>query len=147
MLERARDAQPLATVVGCSAARRINESNGVRISQKTSAVGSRVIYRVSTAYHTPLLIISPGPCGPGTPAVDPQSSVPVIVDASKFPFRTKLEFYAGARKLGAITLGAATEFSANNLTSGYYVLSVVGTDAAGTAHTSDPGMIFVRALP
>jgi hypothetical protein len=58
------------------------------------------IYRAYATHNNPLTITSPGPCGAGTPAVDPGSNVPIVVDASKFPNWKKLEFYDGAKKLG-----------------------------------------------
>jgi hypothetical protein len=104
------------------------------------------IYRAYATHNNPLTITSPGPCGPGTPAMDPGSEVTIVVDAGKFPHWKKLEFFDGARKLGTVT-AAPTGFTATNLTSGYHVFSVLGTDAEGTVRTSDPVMVIVRALP
>lgn len=104
------------------------------------------IYRAYATYDNPLRITSPGPCGPGTPALDPGSDVTITVDASQFPNWQKLEFYDGAKKLGTVT-AAPTQFTATNLTPGYHVFSVLGTDAAGTVRTSDPVMVVVRRLP
>jgi hypothetical protein len=101
------------------------------------------IYRAYATHNHPLTITSPGPCGPGTPAVDPGANVPITVDASKFPNWKKLEFYDGAKKLGTVT-AAPPKFTATNLTPGYHVFSVLGTDAAGTVRTSDPVMVIVR---
>src|SRR5262249_35391811 len=103
------------------------------------------IYRAYATHNNPLTITSPGPCGPGTPAVDPGSNVPITVDASKFPNWKKLEFYDGAKKLGTTT-AAPAQFTATKLTPGYHVFSVLGTDAAGTLRTSDPVMVVVRKL-
>src|SRR5437667_6670380 len=61
------------------------------------------IYRAYATHNNPLTITSPGPCGPGTPAVDPGSNVPITVEASKFFNWKKLEFYDGANKLGTVT--------------------------------------------
>jgi hypothetical protein len=72
--------------------------------------------------------------------------VPIVVDAGRFPNWTKLEFFDGARKLGEVTQGP-TQFTATNLTPGYHVFSVRGTDAAGTVRTSDPALVVVRPLP
>jgi hypothetical protein len=105
------------------------------------------IYRAYATHNNPLTISSPGPCGPGTPPVDPRSNVVITVDASKFPDWKKLEFYDAAKKLGEVTPGAATELTATNLTPGYHVFSVLGTDAEGTMRTSDPVMVIVRVLP
>jgi hypothetical protein len=102
------------------------------------------IYRAYATHNNPLTITSPGPCGPGTPAVDPGSNVTITVDASKFPKWNKLELYDGAKRLGEITQGAATQFTAKNLTPGYHVFSVLGTDAEGTGRTSGPVMVVVR---
>ncbi len=104
------------------------------------------IYRAYATENNPIAITSPGPCGPGTPAVDPGSNVPITVDTSKFPGWKNLEFYDGAKKLGTVTAVPA-QFTATNLTSGYHVFSVLGTDAAGTVRTSDPVMVIVRAMP
>jgi hypothetical protein len=104
------------------------------------------IYRAYATHNNPLTIVSPGPCGPGTQAVDPGSDVPITVDASKFPDWTELELYDGAKKLGTIT-AAPAQFTATDLTPGYHVFSVLGTDAEGTLRTSDPVMVIVRALP
>jgi len=104
------------------------------------------IYRAYATYDNPLAITSPDPCGPWTPALDPGSNVPIVVDASKFPNWKKLEFYDGAKKLGTVTAGPA-QFTATNLTPGYHVFSVLGTDAAGTVRTSDPRIVVVRTPP
>ena len=102
------------------------------------------IYRAYATHNNPLAITSPGPCGPGTPSVDPGSNVPIIVDASKFPNWKTMAFYDGARKLVEITQGP-TQFTAKNLTPGYHVFSVLGTDAAGEIRSSDPVMVVVRS--
>jgi hypothetical protein len=101
------------------------------------------IYRAYSTYNNPITITSPGPCGPGTPAVDPGSNVPIAVDTSKFPNWKQLEFYDGAKKLAKVT-AAPTRFTATNLSPGYHVFSVLGTDAQGTVRTSDPVMVVVR---
>jgi hypothetical protein len=88
-------------------------------------------------------VTSPGPCGPGTPAVDPGANVPITVDASQFPNWKKLEFYDGAKKLGTVT-AAPAQFTATNLTPGYHVFSVLGTDAQGNLRTSNPALVVVR---
>jgi len=102
------------------------------------------IYRAYATHNNPLTITSPGPCGPGTPAVDPGSNVPITVDASKFPNWKKLEFYDGAKKLETVT-AAPTRFTATNLMPGYHVFSVLGTDAGGDIRSSNPVMVVVRA--
>ena len=104
------------------------------------------IYRAYATYDKPLVVTSPGPCGPGTPAVDPGSNVPIVIDASRFPNWKKLEFYDGAKKLGTVTT-APTRLTATNLKPGYHVFSVLGTDDAGSVRTSDPVMVVVRPLP
>jgi hypothetical protein len=103
------------------------------------------IYRAYATHDNPLTITSPGPCGPGTPALDPGSHAPITVDTGNFPNWKKLEFYDGAKKLGTIT-AAPAQFTATNLTPGYHVFSVLGTDAEGTVRTSDPVMVVVRKL-
>jgi hypothetical protein len=75
--------------------------------------------------------------------VDPGSNVPIVVDASKFPNWKQLEFYDGAKKLGTVT-AAPTQFTATNLTPGYHVFSVLGTDAVGDIRPSNPVMVVVR---
>jgi hypothetical protein len=104
------------------------------------------IYRAYATHDNPLTITSPGPCGPGTPAVDPWSDVPITVDASKFPHWIKLEFYDGAKKLGTVA-AAPIEFTAKNLAPGYHVFSVLGTNAGGDIRTSNPVMVVVRTPP
>jgi len=104
------------------------------------------IYRAYATHNNPLTISSPGPCGPGTPAVDPGSNVPITVDASKFPNWKKLEFYDGAKKLGTVT-AAPAQFTATNLPPGYRVLSVLGTDAVGDIRSSNPVMVVVHGPP
>src|SRR5215470_12597766 len=101
------------------------------------------IYRAYATHNNPLTITSPSPCGPGTPAMESGSNVAIAVDTSKFPNWEKLEFYDGAKKLGTIT-AAPTRITATNLTPGYHVFSVLGTDAEGTVRTSDPKMVVVR---
>lgn len=102
------------------------------------------IYRAYSTYDKPLTITSPGPCGPGTPAVDPGSNVTITVDTSKFPNWKKLEFYDGAKKLGTVT-AAPFLFTAMNLMPGYHVFSVLGTDPQGNLRTSDPRMVLVQS--
>ena len=101
------------------------------------------IYRAYATYNNPLTITSPGPCGPGTPSVDPGSNVPIIVNASGFPNWRKLEFYDGAKKLETVT-AEPTRFTAKNLTPGYHVFSVLGTGAKGDIRSSDPVMVVVH---
>jgi hypothetical protein len=102
------------------------------------------IYRAYATHNNPLTITSPGPCGPGTPAVDPGSNVLIVVDAGKFRNWKRLEYYDGAKKLGTIT-AAPTQFTATNLASGYHVFSVLGADAVGDIRASNPVMVVVRA--
>lgn len=106
--------------------------------------GIAFIYRAYATHNNPLTITSPGPCGPGTQGMDPGSNVTITVDAGKFPNWKKLEFYDGAKKLGTVT-AAPTQCTAKNLTPGYHVFSVLGTDAVGTVRTSDPVMVIVRS--
>ncbi len=101
------------------------------------------IYRAYATHDNPLTVTSPGPCGPGTPAVDPGSNVPITVDAGKFPSWNKLDFYDGAKKLGSVTT-APTQLTATNLTPGYHVFSVLGMNAGGDLRSSDPVMVVVR---
>ena len=101
------------------------------------------IYRAYATHNNPLTITSPGPCGPGTLPVDPGSNVPISVDASKFPNWKKLELYDAAKKLVTVT-AAPTRFTARNLTPGYHVFSVLGTDAVGDTRSSNPVMVVVR---
>lgn len=103
------------------------------------------IYRAYATHDHPLTITSPEPCGPGTQAVDPGSNVSIAIDLSKFPHWKKLVFYDGAKKLGVVVPGAAPHFTATNLTPGYHVFSVLGTDAEGNVRTSNPVMVIVRA--
>lgn len=102
------------------------------------------IYRAYATHNNLLTITSPGPCGPGTPALDPGSNVPITVDASKFSNWKRLEFYDGAKKFGEIIQGPP-KLTAKNLTPGYHVFSVLGTDVQGNQRTSNPTMVVVRA--
>ena len=106
--------------------------------------GIAFIYRAYATYNNPLIITSPGPCGPGTPALAAGSNVPITVNAREFPDWKKLVFHDGAKKLAEITQGP-TQFTATNLTPGYHVFSVLGTDAQETVRSSDPVMVIVRA--
>ena len=54
--------------------------------------------------------------------------------------------YDGAKKLAEITQ-APTQFTANNLTPGYHLFSVLATDGDGNVRTADPKMVVVRPLP
>lgn len=101
------------------------------------------IYRAYSTYDKPLTITSPGNCWPTSPSVPAGSDVTIVVDASRFPDWKKLEFYDGAKKLGEVTQGPA-QLTATNLTPGYHVFSVLGTDGAGTVRTSDPALVVVR---
>jgi hypothetical protein len=65
--------------------------------------------------------------------------------ASKFPNWKQLEFYDGSKKLGTV-IAAPAQFSATNLTPGYHVFSVLGTDAVGNIRASNPVMVVVRTL-
>lgn len=100
------------------------------------------IYRAYATYDKPLSITSPASGMPAS-AVDVSvgSDVPIRVDVSKFPNWKKLTFYDGAKKLGEITQGKPT-FTAKNLTPGYHVYSVLGTDAQGNLRTSNPAMVI-----
>ncbi len=75
--------------------------------------------------------------------MEPGSNVSIIVDAGKFPNWKRLELYDGAKRLGTVT-ATPTRFTATDLTPGYHVFSVLGTDDKGTARTSDPVMVVVR---
>jgi len=101
------------------------------------------VYRAYATYDNPLTLTSPGACGPGRPALDPGANVPIVVNASKSPDWKKLEFYDGAKKLGSVT-AALTQFTAMNLTPGYHLFSVPGTDAGANVQTSNPVMVVVR---
>jgi hypothetical protein len=102
------------------------------------------IYRAYATHDHPIAITSPGPCGPGTPAVDSGSNVPVTVDAAKFQNWKTLELYDGAKKLAEITHGTP-KFVAKNLTPGYHVFSVLGTDDQRNLRTSNPVMVVVQS--
>lgn len=102
------------------------------------------IYRAYATHNNPLTITWPSPCGPGTPALDPGSNVPITVDISKFPNWKKLEFYDEAKQIGTVTAEPA-QFTATNLAPGYHVFSVLGTDAQGDLRTSNPVMVVVRS--
>ena len=104
------------------------------------------IYRAYATHNNPLTIISPGPCGPGTPALDPGSNVPIVVDDSGFPHWQELALFDGARKLAEINRGPP-QFTATNLTPGYHVFSVLAEDAQGSMRSSNPVMVVVRKLP
>jgi len=56
------------------------------------------IYRAYSTYDKPLTITSPGDCWPTMPALDPGASVPIIVDATRFPGWKTIAFYDGAKK-------------------------------------------------
>lgn len=102
------------------------------------------IYRAYSTYDNPLTITSPGDCWPTMPVLEPGSSVPIIVDAAKFPNWKTIAFYDGARKLGEVTHGAATQFTATDLTPGYHVFSVLATDNTGNVRTADPKLVIVK---
>jgi hypothetical protein len=104
------------------------------------------MYRAYSTYDKPLTITSPGNCWPTMPALAPGASVPIVVDASKFPNWKKMAFYDGAKKLGEITQGP-TQLTATNLTPGYHVFSVLATDDHGNVRTADPKMVVVRPRP
>jgi hypothetical protein len=57
------------------------------------------IYRAYATHSNPLTITSQGPCGPGTPAVDPGSNVPITVAAGRFPIGKSWSFTTGRRSL------------------------------------------------
>ncbi|HEY7115294.1 MAG TPA: hypothetical protein VH475_01840 [Tepidisphaeraceae bacterium] len=101
------------------------------------------IYRAYSTYDRPLVITSPRSGMPGgAEQCDAGSDVPILVDAGQFPEWNKLAFYDGATKLGEITQGVP-KFTAKNLTPGYHVFSVLGTDARGNLRTSNPVLVVV----
>ncbi len=102
------------------------------------------VYRAYATYDQPLTITAPSPCGPGTPTVPAGSDVTVVVDAGKLANWRTLAFYDGARRLATVTK-TPTQTTVTGLTPGYHVFSVLGTDAAGNVHTSDPVMVVVAA--
>lgn len=102
------------------------------------------IYRAYSTYDKPLTITSPGNCWPTVPALDPGASAPIVVDASNFSNWKTMAFYDGAERLAEITPGAATRFTATNLTAGYHVFSILATDYHGNVRTADPKMVVVR---
>ncbi|MCX7047749.1 MAG: hypothetical protein NTX50_19965 [Candidatus Sumerlaeota bacterium] len=104
------------------------------------------IYRAYATYNRPLTITSPDFNSGRSRVWNPGSDVPIIVDDAKFRPWKKLEFYDGARKLGEITEGAP-RLTAKNLTAGYHVFSVLGTDAQGNIRTSNPVLVIVGKLP
>jgi hypothetical protein len=74
----------------------------------------------------------------GTQVIDPR-----LVQADS-PGWIKLAFFDGAKKLERIGLVETTLFTATNLSPGYHVFSVLGTNAEGRVRTSDPVMVVVR---
>lgn len=102
------------------------------------------IYRAYSTHDKPLTITSPGNCWPTMPALEAGASVPIIVDAAKFPDWIRMAFYDGAKALGEITKGSATRFTATGLTAGYHVFSVLATDGGGAVRTADPKLVIVK---
>jgi hypothetical protein len=108
--------------------------------------GTNVVTGTRATRDKPSAITSPGNCWPTTPSLNPGANAPIVVDASKFPQWKTMVFYDGAKKLGEITQGTATQFTATNLTPGYHVFSVLANYAAGAVRTSDPALVVVRPL-
>jgi hypothetical protein len=104
------------------------------------------IYRAYSTYDRVLTIASPPVAWMGNRDFDPGSNVTIVVDDSKFPDWKKMEFFDQGQKLGEITSGPA-QLTAMNLTVGFHVFSVLGTDAQGTIRTSEPVLVTVRKLP
>lgn len=104
------------------------------------------IYRAYSTYDKPLTITSPGNCWPTMPALEPDTSVPITVDASKFPDWKTIAFYDGAKKLGEVTSGSPPQFTATDLTPGYHVFSILATDGDGNVRTADPKLVIVKPL-
>lgn len=102
------------------------------------------IYRAYSTYDKPLTITSPGDCWPTMPTLEPGSSVPIVVDAGRFPGWTSMAFYDGAKKMGEIAAGAAPRFTATDLTPGYHVFSILATDSVGNVRTADPKLVIVK---
>ena len=75
---------------------------------------------------------------------------PTIVLAAKADAQgdgiAKVEFFDGARQLGEITEGRP-QFTATDLTPGFHVFSVLGTDPNGDIQTSNPVLVVVRRPP
>lgn len=113
------------------------------------------VYRAYATYDKPLTITSPKNSFRRPPneqvisideALDPGANVPIVVDDTKFAGWKKLEFYDGAQKLGELTQ-APPQVTAKNLTAGYHVFSVLGTDTNGRVRPSNPVVVVVRKLP
>lgn len=104
------------------------------------------IYRAFGSYDKPLSIPFPSVSLSSQRVWDAGSNFTIMVDTSKFPGWKTMEFFDGAQKLGEITQGPA-QFTAMNLTAGYHVFSVLGTDAAGSVRPSNPVMVVVRNVP
>ena len=68
------------------------------------------------------------------------------MDDSRFSHWQELALFDGAQKLAEINRGPP-QFTATNLSPGYHVFSVLGTDDEGAVRTSDPVMVVVRKLP
>ena len=112
------------------------------------------VYRAYATYDKPLKIVSPLASWPqpdwvaqGQRIWDPGANITVVVDDSKFPGWKKLEFYDGARKFGEVAAGGKPQCAATNLTPGYHVFSLLGTDAQGNVRPSNPVLVVVRKPP
>lgn len=105
-----------------------------------------VIYRAYATYNKPLTITAPSAGTSGTRVWDEGSDLAITVDDTKFANWKKLELYDGAQKITEITQGPA-QFTAKNLTAGYHVFSILGTDPQGNIRPSNPVLVVVRKLP
>lgn len=104
------------------------------------------IYRAYATYDNPLKIVSPVSVLQNGQVLNPSASVTIAVDTTRFPKWKRLEFFDGARSLGEVH-AAPAQVVAKELTAGFHVFSVLGTDAKGQKRCSAPVLIVVRRAP
>jgi hypothetical protein len=104
------------------------------------------IYRAYATHDWPLKITSPSNMSAKSEVFATGSVVTIKVDDSKFPNRTNLELYDGAKKVGELLKGPA-EFTVKDLKAGYHAYSVLGTDGKANTRPSNPVLVVVGSKP
>lgn len=96
------------------------------------------VYRAFATHSPPISLSVPG----DETEVNPGSSITITVDASAFTGWTNMSIFSFSTNLANFTSGTAT-VTLNNVTSGLYVFSAIGT-RGGTNVVTKPKMVLVR---
>lgn len=98
------------------------------------------IYRAHATCDNPLKVISPPSVLQSGQVLDPGAAVTIKADTTGLPKWKRIEFFDGARSLGEVHAGSA-QLTAGELTAGFHVFSVLGTDVKRQKRRSAPVLI------